>query len=118
MTSDVRVKAEKLARADRAALAGLAAAAVSRGQLQARGYLAVCLSSDLFAHGYAVRHWFRPSDGDEVLEYNPRADGLPRLTASTYEEQCAAHKALGLNLVPPGQPWEDYGQRGLFDGAA
>lgn len=29
--------------------------------------------------------------------------------------QVEIHRALNLNLVPPGEQWEDYGGRGLFD---
>ena len=100
---------------DDAALARLAAQAVPREKLQAE-YRGLCGSSDLFPHGYFVRHWVRFSDLHEVCEYLPRNSSLPRLTAGCYAEQVAIHAALGLNLVPPGAPWEDYGHQGLFDG--
>jgi len=72
-------------------------------------------SSDLFRVGYFVRHWWHLGQRREVLEYNPRHSELPRLTATTYVEQVEIHRALGLNLVGPGERWEDYGGWGLFD---
>ena len=104
-----------------AALQAIATRAIPREQLQAEGYRSLAGSSDLFRHGYFVRHWYRISDQREVLEYTARperktrATELPRLTATTYAEQVEIHRALGLNLVAPGERWEDYGGRGLFD---
>lgn len=105
-----------MSRANREALKALAAKAVGREALRAGGYHSLCHSSDLFRHGYRVRHWFRPCDRHELLEYLPRDSDLPRLTAGSYAEQAAIHVAIGLNLVPPGAPWTDYRQVGLFDG--
>lgn len=104
-----------IATIDLAALDTLAGRAVPREQLQAEGYRSVLGSSDLFRHGYFVRHWYHLKTRREVLEYNPRHSRLPRLTATCYAEQVEIHRALGLNLVPPGERWEDYGGRGLFD---
>lgn len=102
-------------RADLKALKALSARSISRKAIQHAGYLPVCASSDLFAHGYSVRHWWRVRDRHELLEYNPRLSDLPRVTAGSYAEQAAIHRALRINLVPPGVQWTDYGQAGLFD---
>lgn len=88
-------------------LTALAGKALPREALRQAGYLSVCLSSDLFPHGYAVRHWMRLADRSEVLEYLPRMSALPRLTASCYAEQADIHAALGLNCVGPGERWYD-----------
>ena len=100
---------------DLAALELIARRAIPRVQLQAEGYMSVLGSSDLFKHGYFVRHWYHLKTQREVLEFNPRGSRLPRLTATCSAEQVEIHRALGLNLVPPGEQWEDYGGRGLFD---
>lgn len=100
---------------DLAALELIASRAIPRELLQAEGYRSVLGSSDLFKHGYFVRHWYHLGLEKEVLEYTPRKSQLPRLTATCYAEQVEIHRALGLNLVPPGEQWEDYGGRGLFD---
>ncbi|MFO0880723.1 MAG: hypothetical protein U0840_25605 [Gemmataceae bacterium] len=110
-----------IATIDLAALEAIATRAIPREQLQAEGYRSLAGSSDLFKAGYFVRHWYRISDQREVLEYLPRperktrATELPRLTATCYVEQVEIHRALGINLVGPGERWEDYGGRGLFD---
>ena len=98
-----------------AAIALIAAKAIPREKIREGNYRSVLGSTDLFRHGYFVRHWLRFSDGSEILEYNPRLSDLPRVTATCYAEQIAIHRALGLNIVPPGVPWQDYGGRGLFD---
>lgn len=100
---------------DLAALHAIASRAIPREQLQAEGYRSVLGSSDLFRHGYFVRHWYHLETRREVLEYNARHAKLPRLTATCYAEQVEIHRAMGLNLVPVGEQWEDYGGRGLFD---
>ncbi len=100
---------------DLAALGLIASRGIPRELLQAEGYRSVLGSSDLFRVGYFVRHWYHLKTQREVLEYNPRGSRLPRLTATCYAEQVEIHRALNLNLVPPGEQWEDYGGRGLFD---
>ena len=50
-----------------AALQAIATRAIPREQLQAEGYRSLAGSSDLFRHGYFVRHWYRISDQREVL---------------------------------------------------
>lgn len=91
---------------DRAALAALAGRATSTADLQKAGYVNLLKSSDLFPYGYSVSHWIRPGvPGSEVLEFVPRAKGLPRLTAATYEEQVAVHEAIGARVVGPGKPF-------------
>lgn len=103
--------------ADQGALLALAAHAVPRETLQTQGYLSILSWADLHPHGYTVRAWLCLADSDLVLEYRPRLSDLPRLTVRTYAEQSAVHRALGVNVVPPGQQWTEWapGQRGLFD---
>lgn len=104
-------------RVDREALATLASISISRDQLQGDGYCPMNASSDLHPYGYTVRHWILAGKAQsEVLEYNPSLSDLPRLTATCYDEQAAIHRALGLNLVSPGERWVNYQQTGLFDG--
>lgn len=62
-------------------------------------------STDLLRWGYSISHWLDPRvRGSEVCEYNPQFPGLPRLTAATYAEQVAIHRALGAPVLPGGQP--------------
>lgn len=89
------------------ALARLAAASVPREQLQREGYLPLLAWADLHPFGYTVRHWLRPRDGAQALEYLPRLSELPRVCVTTYEQQAGLHRALGLNVVRPGEPWAD-----------
>lgn len=97
------------------ALQQIATKAIPREKIREGNHRSMLGSTDLFRHGYFVRHWVRFSDNSEILEYNPRNSDLPRVTATTYAEQVAVHRAIGLNIVPPGVPWQDYGGRGLFD---
>lgn len=103
--------------ADRDALASVAARSLTRDAMRAAGFMCLHAHMDLLAYGYTVRHWLRLRDGAEVLEFNPSLSDLPRVTACCYAEQAAVHRALGLNLVPPGCDWSDYRQPGLFDAA-
>lgn len=102
--------------ADLAALADIAARSIPRETMQAAGYIPVCKSTDLQADGYTVLDWLNPfmvRTGDparHVLEYVPSshrrpagAPEVPRLTASSYAEQCAIHEALRLRVVGPGR---------------
>jgi hypothetical protein len=90
--------------ADPAALAAIGAAAVPRAELSGT-HVNMLKSTDLFRWGYSVSHWLNPRvRGAEVCEYNPQFPGLPRLTAATYAEQVAIHKALGAPVLPSGRP--------------
>lgn len=111
---------------DLLALQKLAETSMPLNELKATGFRSVCISSDLFPYGYSIRHWVRLTDRLEVVEYRPMAKDdrrirqgrrgiLPRITAHTYQRQAAVHAALGLNLVQPGEPWQDFGTVGLFD---
>lgn len=103
-------------------LAALAARSMTRAELSA-GYVQLAKSSALFRWGYCVSFWMRPSDGRVVLELYPRrvagrpAPGLPRLTIDSYADQVRLHRALGLGLTAPGEPWDDklHASPGLFD---
>lgn len=81
-------------------------------------YKALLASSDFHNFGYALRHWFRVRDRREVIEYIPIKKQWPRLTAFCYRDQVNIHRAFGLNVVPPGMQWVDFGQAGLFDDLA
>lgn len=104
--------------ADLAALADIAARAIPRATLQAEGFRAVTKSTQLQAEGYTVIDWLHPgralagAPDRHVMEYVPsshrRPAGaleLPRLTATSYEEQTAIHDALRLRVVAPGRPF-------------
>jgi hypothetical protein len=95
----------------------LARRSVPRDRLRADGYRPVAASTALHRHGYQVRYWWKVSTGHIVIELHPRwkRSQLPRVTVDRYADQAALHRALGLNLVPPGEEWQDYGGRGLFD---
>lgn len=99
------------------ALAALASRSIARRTLQADGWRPLHAQEDLHRVGYTVRHWVHLGQGRHLLECYPRMPGspLPRLTVECYRDQAALHLALGLNLVPPGCDWVDYGQRGLYD---
>lgn len=101
-------------------LAQLAALAVPREELQRWGYRNLCKYGDLHRLGYIISLWLHPESLEQILEYTPQARvgveaGPCRLTARTFAEQADIHRALGLNLVPAGSEWEDYGSPGLFD---
>lgn len=103
----------------------IAGRATSREELKAMGYLPVAKSADLHGEGYQIVFWIRLGGPGEVLEYMPRdlpgrRWGRPRLTAGSYEEQAAIHRALGLAVVPPGGKWDRRHARqlDLFAGAA
>ena len=94
---------------DRAALDDLAARSIPRADLTGL-YLCVAKSSDLHDHGYAVAHWVRVGvPGSEVLEYNPRLSDLPRVTADSYADQAAVHRAVGARVVGPGRKFRTHG---------
>ncbi len=94
--------------ADRQALEEIAGRSIPRTALLGR-YLNLLKSTDLFVHGYSVSHWIQPTDpGTEVLEFNPRTIAcvqvdLPRVTATSYEEQVAIHRAIGARVVGRGE---------------
>lgn len=103
---------------DLAALADIAARAIPRAALQAGGYVPVTKSTELQPEGYTVLDWLSPrlarlgDPARHVLEFMPSshrrpagAPQLPRLTATSYEEQRAIHDALRLRVVPPGRPF-------------
>lgn len=88
---------------DTAALAELAGRSVPRHELHGR-FCCLAKSSDLFPLGYIVAHWVRPGvRGSELLEYLPRFSDLPRVTAASYEDQAAVHRAIGARTVGPGR---------------
>lgn len=97
---------------DHAALTALADRAIPRERLCAE-FVNLLKSTDLFPYGYSISHWVRPGvAGSEVLEFNPRGVGgvapdLPRLTASSYDEQVAVHEAIGARIVGPGKRFRD-----------
>lgn len=86
----------------------IAARSLSRKELQDQGYRNLLKSSDLFDYGYSISHWIKPGElGAEIVEYIPRAEkgkssSRPRLTASTYEDQVAIHKAIGAPVKSRG----------------
>lgn len=98
--------------ADLAALAAIAAGSIPRAVLMAEARN-LAKSTDLFELGYTVSHWFRLADRVEVLEFNPlhrpgRRSPLPRVTATTYEEQRAIHEALGARVVGRGRTFSTH----------
>jgi len=75
---------------------------MTRRRLIALGYRALCKSSDLFAYGYTVVHWYSVQDHDEILEYRPHLSNRPVRYATNYEEQVCVHRDIGAPIVPPG----------------
>lgn len=95
---------------NRPALEQIAARSIPRDQLSGE-YQNMLKSTDLFDYGYSISHWIKPGVKEsEVIEYNPRTpagtenEGLPRMTATSFEEQKAVHEALGVPVSGPGQP--------------
>lgn len=115
-----------LSRVDYKALCELSArTAVSREVLQALGYIWLAGYGDLHPHGYNVKALFNPYSDHLLYEMTGRLDErvkvdgshLPRILIDTYEDQAALHRALGIIVTAPGEPWEDrgVGQRSLFE---
>jgi hypothetical protein len=102
-------------RADRHVLEELSRTSVTRQQLRADGFIDLSAAADLHPYGYTVRHWLRLNPWQLLMEFIPRHSDLPRVTADCYERQARLHRALGLNLVAPGECWNDYQNPGLFD---
>lgn len=93
--------------ADAEALVRMAASAIPRTVLSATS-CSLAKSTELFPHGYSLSLWFNPFTKEQVWEYNPRQlpgqarNNLPRLTATTYEQQVDIHRALGARVLPRG----------------
>ena len=123
---------------DRAALAALAAASLTRDQLRAAGWVPVSKCGDLHPWGYQIVTWLQigreggltvEAVGFEYLtrwkagdaERLPAARGvpadLPRVFVTRYADQIKVHQALGIAVVAPGAPWgeRDARQPSLFD---
>lgn len=100
--------------------------AIPRAELVRRGYRACGKCRDMQRLGYQTVEWYSVSERRRIVEYIGMTlfnqeygpDGMmtgrpatatrvdvPRYTASTYAEQVAVHRALGLHVVPPGEPW-------------
>lgn len=82
----------------------LAEGGVSREELRRQGYRAIAKHSDLLEHGYQIVVWLQPTKRELLYEYAPATRAqkhnkgmeLPRMTATTIEEQQAIHAALGV----------------------
>jgi hypothetical protein len=79
-------------------------------------------SAALFSVGYNVGFWVCLGDMRTILEYLPRhtfasSSLLPRITLDCWADQAALHRALGLAVVSPGDPWNPHldAHPGLFD---
>ncbi len=91
---------------------------MTRADLQAAGYLAMYANSDLHAHGWQIRHWLHVATRHHAIEYIPRRAGKCASSAptdgaiivTTYAEQVAFHRAIGVGIVPPGETWTDSGE--------
>ena len=85
-------------------LSEIAGRSMSRADLKAAGYRMLAGSTDLHKYGYSIKHWFKVSNGDQVIEYVPRSkgSGLPRVTATKYEDQVTIHRAVNAPVKPPG----------------
>ncbi len=79
---------------DRAAIDRIALEAIDHARFHGT-YVSISKSTDLFPWGYGITQWFDPRSKQEIIEYVPRLSDMPRLTATTYAEQVAIHKALG-----------------------
>ena len=100
--------------------------AIPRSELVRRGYRAFGKSRDMQRWGYQIVEWFCPATKAILIEYigvtifdqEYGQDGMmtgrpaqasrvdvPRYTATTYAEQVAVHRALGLHVVRPGEEW-------------
>lgn len=99
-----------------AALRLLSALAIPLAQIRAEGWRSMIASTDLHAWGYSIREWMLLPTGRILVEYHARflTSGLPRVTASTYAEQCAIHQAIGVVCVPPGEYFRQGDQPYLF----
>lgn len=92
---------------DFATLHEMSANSLSLEAIQRGGFRSMCKSSDLFEHGYAIIHWFRVSDRLELIEYrSTRGEQLPRVTITTYDEQCRFHEAIGVRVVSAGRDFK------------
>ena len=90
------------------ALTAISGSSVSREALKRGGYRSMLKSSDLHKYGYTVVHWIKPGKSEsEILEYMPRLSKLPRVTAASYAEQAAIHRALG---APVGDAGENFAE--------
>ena len=89
---------------------------MTRAELIAQGYRDLYAQGDLRARGWQIRHWFHPGTGDHRIEYVPVSEGelaskeqLHSIIVGNYEEQAAFHRSIGVQVVPPGETFDDLG---------